>query len=149
MPKPRTRTALAGLAAAGAAALAAVSPALADEEAKTINGAQQILEQQEGGPYARMSLEWKYEDGPGGGRATLECHPAGGSHPDRAVACESLTEAGGDFERLRDTGEACTLEYRPVVVSAEGNWFERPVDYTETFGNLCRAKVGTDRVFDF
>ncbi|MDA2807358.1 SSI family serine proteinase inhibitor [Nocardiopsis suaedae] len=153
MPNLRTRTALVGLAAAGTAALAAASPVQAagpDGETQKIHEAQGILEAQEGGgPAARMVLEWEYGDGSGGGRVTLRCHPSGGSHPDRAEACESLTEAGGRFERLPDTGEPCTMEYRPVVVSAEGTWFKRPVDYTETFGNLCRAKVGTDRVFDF
>lgn len=153
MPNLRTRTALAVLAAAGAAVPVAASPvhaAGADEDSQQIHEAQVMLDAQQGRySAARMELTWTYEDGDGGGRVTLRCHPAGGSHPDSAEACESLTEVGGYFEHLPDTGEPCTLEYRPVVVSAQGNWFKRPVDYSETFGNLCQAKVGTDRVFDF
>ncbi|WP_017627678.1 SSI family serine proteinase inhibitor [Nocardiopsis chromatogenes] len=153
MPNLRTRTALAGLAAAGAVALAAASPVHAagpDDKTQKIHEAQEMLDAQQGRySAARLVLEWTFEDGGGGNRVTLRCHPTGGSHPDRAEACDSLTEAGGHFELLRNTGEPCTMEYRPVVVSAEGNWFKRPVDYTETFSNPCVAKVETDRVFDF
>ncbi|WP_017541183.1 SSI family serine proteinase inhibitor [Nocardiopsis halophila] len=134
----QTKAAVAGL-AASAAALIAAPPAHAAPA---------------GAPPAepsasRLVLAWTYEDGSDGSKVTLRCHPSGGSHPERSEACDALTEAGGHFEMLRSTGEPCTMQYRPVEVTATGHWFKRPVDYRETFGNLCTAKVETDRVFDF
>lgn len=83
-------------------------------------------------------------------RVVLACHPDAGTHPDPRRACESLRNAGGDFDRLGEGATGiCTKEYAPVTVEALGYWGNRKVDYTETFSNRCLAAVGTDEVFDF
>jgi len=82
---------------------------------------------------------------------TLQCSPAGGSHPDAEAACAALERVGGDFTALGDHGEqaVCTLEYAPVRLSATGFWQGTPVDYEKTFSNPCVARSRTAGVFDF
>ncbi|WP_017596118.1 SSI family serine proteinase inhibitor [Nocardiopsis potens] len=124
----------AALVAAGAAGLAGAAPAQAD-----------------GAPQAgsRLVLSWSEGEGGTSRSATLTCRPAGGSHPSAAEACAALESAGGDFSSLPSSGGACTMEHRPVRLSARGHWGAEPVDYAETFGNPCTARNGTAGVFAF
>ncbi|MCA1188474.1 MULTISPECIES: SSI family serine proteinase inhibitor [unclassified Saccharopolyspora] len=81
---------------------------------------------------------------------SLRCEPVGGSHPNAAAACDSLTTAGGDFEQLGQahTGQ-CTMELKPVVGTAHGTWQGRPVHFEKEFGNQCVAASAAGAVFDF
>ncbi|MFW5419131.1 hypothetical protein J0910_21170 [Nocardiopsis sp. CNT-189] len=124
----------AALVAAGAAGLAGAAPAQADDAPKA---------------GSRLVLSWSEGEGGAPRSTTLTCRPAGGSHPSAADACAALESAGGDFSSLRPSGGACTMEYRPVRLSARGHWGSEPVDYSETFSNPCTARNGTDGVFAF
>ncbi|HZG04534.1 MAG TPA: SSI family serine proteinase inhibitor [Streptomyces sp.] len=83
-----------------------------------------------------------------GTKATLECEPAGGSHPTAQDACDKLIAVDGDFGALKPApGLGCTDEYDPVTAVAQGTWRGEEVSFTKEFTNLCRAVVGTDLVF--
>jgi|SRR5690606_5261783 len=135
MLKRLTPAVAAALVAAGAAGLAGAAPAQADAAPQAAD--------------SRLMLTWSEGDGTASRSATLHCRPAGGTHPSAADACAALESAGGDFSSLRPSGGACTMEYRPVQVSARGHWGAEPVDYSETFSNPCTARNGTDGVFAF
>jgi hypothetical protein len=78
----------------------------------------------------------------------LHCGPAGGSHPSPQAACDEITLAGGDFDRLPDKeGTSCTMEHQPVTVSAVGRWKCANVSWTRTYGNACQLHVDTGSVF--
>lgn len=81
----------------------------------------------------------------------LECEPAGGTHPDAKAACEELVLAQGDFAALAAQQEltACTLEYQPVIVVADGAWRGEPVTWDSDFGNRCALRSATGTVFEF
>jgi hypothetical protein len=86
------------------------------------------------------------------GRASsvsLQCQPAGGTHPDRAHACAELAAVDGDFENIHSNPEACTLIYQPVDVSVEGHWRGKPKTFTASYGNPCLASVSSNGIFDF
>ncbi|NYI93912.1 hypothetical protein HNR12_000189 [Streptomonospora nanhaiensis] len=100
----------------------------------------------------RSRLELTVENGDASTRTstTLDCHPAGGTHPEAARACAALETAGGDFDRLgtaRQQQVVCTLQYDPVRLSATGTWKGRPVEWQKEFGNACEAQGATDGVF--
>lgn len=82
--------------------------------------------------------------------ALLTCQPAGGTHPEPAMACESLAEAGGNFEALRTGNEnaLCPLVYRPVTVTATGTWKNTSIKYEQTYPNACVLAAYTGPVFD-
>ncbi|MEU3725482.1 SSI family serine proteinase inhibitor [Streptomyces sp. NPDC031705] len=82
--------------------------------------------------------------------ATLVCAPRpGGTHPDPAAACAELRAAGASLDALAaprpDT--ACTREWNPVTVTAEGVWQGRRLSYTYTFGNPCGLRSTTGVLF--
>ncbi|GAA2723032.1 MULTISPECIES: subtilase-type protease inhibitor [Streptomyces] len=83
---------------------------------------------------------------------TLTCTPKpSGSHPNTQGACTQLREAGGDFTkvtRIKD-GTFCTREWNPSVVTAQGVWEGRRVNYEHTFANPCELKAGKGLVFEF
>ncbi|MGH8877718.1 MAG: SSI family serine proteinase inhibitor [Stackebrandtia sp.] len=82
--------------------------------------------------------------------ATLTCYPHGGSHPRPAEACEQVESVQGDFTALDTDAGACTLQYDPVTVRAEGLWQNSYSEYEETFANRCAADRQTGGVlFDF
>ncbi|MFJ3824430.1 subtilase-type protease inhibitor [Streptomyces nodosus] len=82
---------------------------------------------------------------------TLSCAPtASGSHPDAVAACAALRAAGGDLDALPAAGGAlCTRQYDPVVVTVQGVWEGRRVDYQRTFSNECVKNAHGAAVFAF
>ncbi|MEU0009042.1 subtilase-type protease inhibitor [Streptomyces sp. NPDC006314] len=86
---------------------------------------------------------------------TVSCAPtASGTHPDTRKACAELAQVGGDFDRLATLGgeggqRYCTKEYRPVVVTAQGVWRGKRVNYARTFGNACIKEAQGASVFAF
>jgi hypothetical protein len=90
------------------------------------------------------------QEGAAGTEVYLRCRPAGGSHPNATAACDDIATAGGDLDNLPDrTGEACTMEYSPVTVYANGWWACKTVTWEREYGNLCVARLDTGSVFDF
>ncbi|MEU1596895.1 protease inhibitor [Streptomyces sp. NPDC005708] len=82
---------------------------------------------------------------------TLSCAPSpSGSHPDSVDACAELSAAGGDFDALsiRD-GALCTKQYDPVVVTVQGVWQGKRVDYERTFANECVKRSYGTALFAF
>ncbi|OLF08962.1 SSI family serine proteinase inhibitor [Actinophytocola xanthii] len=79
----------------------------------------------------------------------LLCDPPGGTHPAPVRACRELAAAGGDFDELGREDGMCTMEYRPVVAVARGDWDGEPVRWRERFANPCLMSMGTGTVFDF
>ncbi|MBF6175933.1 subtilase-type protease inhibitor [Nocardia blacklockiae] len=81
---------------------------------------------------------------------TLDCQPAGGTHPDPQAACAQLTERGGDLDAVAagDEHRMCTMIWDPVTVRVTGTWESRPVDYQHTFANTC-ALEGAGATFRF
>ncbi|WP_221348753.1 SSI family serine proteinase inhibitor [Streptomyces beigongshangae] len=75
------------------------------------------------------------------GTFELDCHPAGGNHPDALAACEQLdrkTSWGtGPFAPAREGG-MCTMQYGgPATAHITGTWAGRPVDATYRRGDGC------------
>ncbi|KAA0933698.1 SSI family serine proteinase inhibitor [Streptomyces apricus] len=82
--------------------------------------------------------------GVGGGKDgtfELDCHPAGGSHPDARAACEQLdrnTSWGKSPFTSARHGELCTMQYGgPATAHVTGTWAGRPVDATYKRSNGC------------
>ncbi|QEU96526.1 SSI family serine proteinase inhibitor [Streptomyces kanamyceticus] len=76
---------------------------------------------------------------------TLTCAPRpAGSHPAAAAACAELATVDGRFAELvgTESSVACTKEWRPVVVTADGVWGGRHVQWSATFSNACMMKAG-------
>ncbi|GAA0405635.1 subtilase-type protease inhibitor [Streptomyces luteireticuli] len=83
---------------------------------------------------------------------TLTCMPkASGTHPDARGACNELRSVGGKFEDITKVkaGTACTKEWNPYVVTAEGVYEGQRVKYEHVFGNTCELKAGKGIVFEF
>jgi hypothetical protein len=81
--------------------------------------------------------------------ATLNCEPAGGTHPAYDDACAVLAKADGDFNRIEPLHRLCTLQYSPVNAAVHGTWRGRQIDWKATFPNDCAAASQTDMVFAF
>lgn len=79
----------------------------------------------------------------------LHCEPTGGDHPNAAKACADLLSADGDVQAVEDTDGACTLEYDPVEVTAQGTWRGERVDFEYTYPNPCALANDTGSVFAF
>ncbi|MDA8371024.1 MAG: SSI family serine proteinase inhibitor [Nocardiopsaceae bacterium] len=77
----------------------------------------------------------------------LECDPTGGSHPGAEAACSALKEVDGEFAELPTRDDVCTMDYRPVMVRATGQWRGEPVYYEDIFANTCAAGAETNGVF--
>ncbi|MEU2184194.1 subtilase-type protease inhibitor [Streptomyces thermolilacinus] len=82
---------------------------------------------------------------------TLTCVPSpGGTHPSPKEACAELRAVDGEFSALRgDEERACIKIYDPLVVTAEGVWEGRRVQYERTFGNSCELGNEAGPVFAF
>ncbi|GHE93269.1 protease [Amycolatopsis deserti] len=80
---------------------------------------------------------------------SLDCHPAGGSHPGKVKACTTLTTVDGDIDRIPGEATVCPMIYSPVTATARGHWRGKPVVYTHTFGNKCAAAAESAGVFEF
>jgi hypothetical protein len=79
----------------------------------------------------------------------LRCTPRGGDHPAPERACRALDRVDGDFTRLTPGRWTCTLEYRPLTVTARGVWRGRLVGRTATYPNRCALLRATGKVFAF
>ncbi|MDN3296841.1 subtilase-type protease inhibitor [Streptomyces ficellus] len=82
---------------------------------------------------------------------TLTCTPTpGGTHPAPQRACAELRQADGRFDRLGgDEGRPCIKIYDPVVVTAEGTWEGRRVNFEKTYANSCILQSQGSAVFSF
>lgn len=83
---------------------------------------------------------------------SLGCSSTGvGSHPDAAGACDQLRAVGGKFDKVTKapSNRPCTMEWNPIVVTAQGVWEGRRVNYEHTFANPCELTVGQGKVFNF
>lgn len=78
--------------------------------------------------------------------ASLTCDPTGGAHKYRHEACAQLRAADGFVERIAPVDRACTLEYLPVEVRAEGLWRGESRSFAKVFPNPCVARVETGGV---
>jgi hypothetical protein len=85
------------------------------------------------------------------GSAQLRCDPPSGSHGQAGQACRDLAAADGDFTKLPGDPnvQACTMELRPVTVSAQGNWRGKPVAFSREYPNRCVLQAETGPVFAF
>ena len=86
-------------------------------------------------------------------RATLlRCSPTpGGDHPAAASACAGIAAVRGDFTALsgHDPERVCTKIYDPVIITAQGVWNGRRVEYREMFPNECEMLREKGEVFAF
>ncbi|MEI5099735.1 subtilase-type protease inhibitor [Streptomyces sp. PmtG] len=83
---------------------------------------------------------------------TLGCSSSGvGSHPDAEAACEELRAVHGKFDTVtkKPSSRACTKDWNPIVVTAQGVWEGRRVSYEHTFANPCALEIGQGRTFAF
>jgi Subtilisin inhibitor-like len=82
---------------------------------------------------------------------TLQCDPAGGTHPKATEACADVTKAGGNLAQMPANANprACFMIYAPVTVTAQGEWQGQAVRFTEKFPNSCVMRDKTGSVFDF
>ncbi|GAB2824060.1 hypothetical protein GCM10027176_30700 [Actinoallomurus bryophytorum] len=82
---------------------------------------------------------------------TLQCDPAGGTHPKAAEACADVAKARGDLAQMPAGANprACFMIYAPVTVAAQGEWQGQAVRYTKKFPNSCVMRDKTGSVFDF
>ncbi|MEU0372462.1 subtilase-type protease inhibitor [Streptomyces sp. NPDC006283] len=83
---------------------------------------------------------------------TLNCTPtATGTHPAPKAACAELRANEGRFDAIttRDPGVACTKQWDPVTVTADGVWNGKRVAYVHTFGNACVKNTASGTVFAF
>ncbi|MEU9140415.1 SSI family serine proteinase inhibitor [Streptomyces sp. NPDC048404] len=75
------------------------------------------------------------------GTFELECHPAGGTHPHAAEACDRLdrmTTWGKDTFAPVPPDALCTMVYGgPATAHVTGTWAGRPVDARYDRGNGC------------
>ncbi|WP_165978677.1 SSI family serine proteinase inhibitor [Actinomadura darangshiensis] len=109
---------------AGAAVIASATPALA------------------GGPAGAYLLTMAPQRGPAS-RWSLQCDPDGGTLDAASQACDQLEAVGGEVARIPARQGACTMEYAPVRVSADGTWHGRPRHFARTYPNRCAAVRGT------
>ncbi|MEU1282195.1 subtilase-type protease inhibitor [Streptomyces sp. NPDC005805] len=83
---------------------------------------------------------------------TLDCAPAArGSHPAPRAACAELRAQAGRFEATvtPDPDIACTRQWDPVTVTADGVWEGKRVAYRHTFGNPCMKGTAKGVLFGF
>jgi hypothetical protein len=81
---------------------------------------------------------------------TLQCDPAGGTHPDKDNVCAKLHEVDGNIDRLTPLPDtACLTIYQPVTVKVGGNWGRCVVHFERTYSNSCVARVESGGLFTF
>jgi hypothetical protein len=81
----------------------------------------------------------------------LSCDPPRGPHPNARRACAEINLARGNFDQLPGAPRPmiCTLQYDPVLATADGTWRGRRVHWQREFGNDCALRNETGRVFAF
>ncbi|MGW9369078.1 subtilase-type protease inhibitor [Streptomyces xanthophaeus] len=83
---------------------------------------------------------------------TLICAPTpGGTHPDPVAACTELRASADRLDVLTEPAPdvACTREWNPMTVTADGVWEGRRLSYAHTFGNPCGLRSSSGILFDF
>jgi hypothetical protein len=90
-----------------------------------------------------VSVTPEISTGPAPRSVTLECEPAGGTHPDAVAACEDLIKAGGDFRKIPPLTVGCPTYYSPVVATVQGLWRGAPVSAGARYTNAACADVKT------
>ncbi|WP_412518996.1 subtilase-type protease inhibitor [Actinomadura madurae] len=70
---------------------------------------------------------------------SLSCDPDGGTHGAASAACDQLEAVDGDVGRIPARPGACTLEYAPVRVTADGSWRGAARHFARTYPNRCAA----------
>ncbi|MFF9869560.1 MULTISPECIES: subtilase-type protease inhibitor [unclassified Streptomyces] len=82
---------------------------------------------------------------------TLTCSPKpAGTHPAPQQACAELRAVQGRFDQLsNDEQRPCIKIYDPVVVTAQGIWEGRRIDYARTYPNSCVMQSEGESVFAF
>ncbi len=86
---------------------------------------------------------------------TVNCaYAPSGTHPNPRQACADLDRVNGDLDRLatlrrNETGQFCTKEYRPIVVTVQGVWRGTRVNYEHTFANPCIKETQGASAFAF
>lgn len=106
-------------------------------------------------PPAKTSLllsVYTMNDGSGGPATKLDawylsCSPPSGTHPNPKKACKVLTKVDGWIEAIERDDRACTKEYKPVTLWAEGTWKGRSIYWAAYFGNRCEAAAATQDLF--
>ncbi|MBP2323413.1 hypothetical protein JOF56_003798 [Kibdelosporangium banguiense] len=80
----------------------------------------------------------------------LICDPPSGDHPHPEMACHDVAAAEGDLARLPgEPGKVCSGLYKPVTVTALGEWRGVPVRFGQSYRNACKLMASTGLVFDF
>ncbi|MEV0255268.1 SSI family serine proteinase inhibitor [Streptomyces sp. NPDC050732] len=122
---------LALTAAASAAALSALPALPAAAHASTLPTT----------PIDRLTVTVTGMGGEGDGTYRLNCHPAGGTHPQAKEACARLDEIsvyGKDLFAPVPPGTMCTMQYGgPATARITGTWHGRPVNATYDRSNGC------------
>lgn len=83
---------------------------------------------------------------------TLVCAPTpSGTHPRPAAACADLRANAEELDAVAApaAGTACTREWNPVTVTADGVWQGRRLSYSHTFANPCGLRHTTGALFGF
>lgn len=88
-------------------------------------------------------LSVRHAEAGGYRQVSLDCDSGAGSHPRAEDACAMIEEAGS-IEGIPPEHGMCTMEYRPVTVTALG-----AEEYSEAFGNPCQLGLAKGAVFDF
>ncbi|WP_405495955.1 SSI family serine proteinase inhibitor [Streptomyces sp. NBC_00096] len=83
---------------------------------------------------------------------TLTCAPRpSGTHPAPAAACAELRANAPELDALAapNPNAACTREWNPMTVTADGVWQGRHLSYTYTYSNSCGLRNSTGALFGF
>ncbi|MCX4776322.1 subtilase-type protease inhibitor [Streptomyces sp. NBC_01264] len=83
---------------------------------------------------------------------TLVCAPLpGGTHPAPEAACAELQAHAPELDALAEPrpDAACTREWSPMTVTAEGVWEGRRMTYSYTHANPCALWNSTGTLFSF
>ncbi|MFH8608476.1 SSI family serine proteinase inhibitor [Streptomyces sp. NPDC018029] len=92
-------------------------------------------------PIDRLTVTVTGMGAEGDGTYRLNCHPAGGTHPQAKEACARLDEIsvyGRDLFAPVPPGTMCTMQYGgPATARITGTWHGRPVNATYDRSNGC------------
>lgn len=81
---------------------------------------------------------------------TLQCDPAGGTHPHAEATCNALLAAGGDIDKLvGQPGTMCPDIYDPATATASGHYQGVQLIFRRTYPNHCELDTETAPVFQF
>lgn len=102
-------------------------------------------------PKTKLTLTLHEWSGDRSTHHTLECQPAGGTHPKPAAACQILQTVDGDWKELDLNAKECKkLDWNRVDARMEGTWRGRAVDSKpKVFNNKCALERATGAVFDW